>query len=424
MSETRSTLEQVKQSLAMYGSIMMAVEDESVGLGQVAEMMTAYFEEVTEARAKGEPLAWTNFGVPSELFWAMDIVPVIIDVVTGLVAPTEDAARYIDLAEEKIPDHLCSNNKVLLGAMLSGEITPPDFIVHPAAPCDSNLATYPVMAEVFGSSFFCIDMPYLKNEKATRYIAGELKRLVSLVEEKTGRKLDLDRLRQAMVHSNAAHEHYLELSKLRETVPCPCMGLDTLAEYPAVLSLAGRPELVDYLADRREKTGKKVDRGEGTLPPGEEKYRLVWIYGAPAFDLFTFMWLEQEHGAVSVANMNSNFVMKPVEDISSLDSILLGLAEKVTLMPMTRECSGPWENYLDATLDLCRRFKADAAVFAGHVACKANWAITKLVKDRIRDELGIPTLVLEVDLFDERLLSSEQIQARFDEFFAAVMEQR
>jgi hypothetical protein len=58
------------------------------------------------------------------------------------------------------------------------------------------------------------------------------------------------------------------------------------------------------------------------------------------------------------------------------------------------------------------------------VACKANWAITKLVKDRIRDELGIPTLVLEVDLFDERFLSSEGIQARFDEFFATVLGQR
>lgn len=421
MDENRPTLEQVKDSLAMYGSIMMAVDDESIGLGRVAEMMTDHFDRAIEAKRRGQPLAWTNFGVPSEIFWAMDLVPVIMDVVTGLVAPTPEAVRYIDLAEQHVPNHICSSNKVLLGSILSGDVTPPDFIVHPAAPCDSNLATYPVIAEVFGSSFFCIDMPYLKNEASVRYIAGELGRLVSLLEEKTGRKLDLDRLRQAMVHSNRAHEIYLELSALRQAVPCPCMGLDTLAEYPAVLSLAGKPELVDYLEDRYEKTKRKADRGEGYLTAEQEKYRLVWIYGAPAFDLFTFMWLEQEHGAVSVANMNSNFVMKPVEDISSLDSILLGLAEKVTLLPMTRECGGPWENYIDATIDLCTRFKADAAVFAGHVACKANWAITKLVKDRIRDELGIPTLVLELDLFDERVLSSEGIQARFDEFFSTVM---
>ena len=43
MGESRTTLEQVKDSLAMYGSIMMAVDDESIALGRVAEMMTAYF---------------------------------------------------------------------------------------------------------------------------------------------------------------------------------------------------------------------------------------------------------------------------------------------------------------------------------------------------------------------------------------------
>ena len=108
--------------------------------------------------------------------------------------------------------------------------------------------------------------------------------------------------------------------------------------------------------------------------------------------------------------------MKPVEDISDTDKILRGLAEKVTYLPMTRECGGPWENYVDATIDLCRRYKADAAVFAGHVACKSNWAVMKLVKDKIYDELGIPTLMLEVDLFDPRITSSETIRAKFDDF--------
>ncbi|MCJ7807871.1 MAG: 2-hydroxyacyl-CoA dehydratase family protein, partial [Dehalococcoidia bacterium] len=58
-----------------------------------------------------------------------------------------------------------------------------------------------------------------------------------------------------------------------------------------------------------------------------------------------------------------------------------------------------------------------AAVFAGHVACKSNWAVIKLIKDKLHDELGIPTLVLEMDLFDPRVASTDALKAQFDNFF-------
>jgi benzoyl-CoA reductase/2-hydroxyglutaryl-CoA dehydratase subunit BcrC/BadD/HgdB len=387
----------------------------------VYELLADYYEGACRAKEEGKPVAWVNFGVISELFWAMDIVPVVIDVMTGMTAPTASAIKYIDMAEEHIPDYVCSNNKVLIGAALAGDIPIPDILVHPSHPCDSNLATYPVMAEYFGFPYFCIDMPYFRSERGSQYVAGELEKLVSVLEEITRRKLDVDKLKQAMEYSNLAHQYILKISELRQTIPCPYSSIETISEYGIVLSLAGTPQLVDYFQRRYEWTRDRVARKEGHLAKGREKIRLVWIYGAPAFDLSIFVWLERQYGAVSVANMNNNFVMKPVEDISDYEKILRGLAEKVTYLPMTRECGGPWEHYLDATIDLCRRYKADAAIFAGHVACKSNWAVMKLVKDKIYDELGIPTLLLEVDLFDPRVASSESIKAKFDAFFELIL---
>ena len=418
MAEKQSVLKEVSNNISFIRDSMAGRYGEKhPEWAWVYELLADYYEGACRAKEKGEPLAWVNFGVISELFWAMDIVPVVIDVVTGLTAPTAGAIKYIDIAEEHIPDYVCANNKVLMGAALAGDIPIPDVMVHPSHPCDSNLATYPVMAEYFGFPYFCIDMPYFRNERSGPYVAGELRRLVSFLEEKTQRKLDVDKLKQVMEYSNQAHEYILKISDLRQAVPCPYSSIETISEYAAVLSLAGTPQLVDYLKRRYELTKDRVARKEGHLTKDQEKIRLVWIYGAPAFDLSIFLWLEKQYGAVSVANMNNNFVMKPVEDISDTDKILRGLAEKVTYLPMTRECGGPWENYVDATIDLCRRYKADAAVFAGHVACKSNWAVMKLVKDKIYDELGIPTLMLEVDLFDPRITSSEAIRAKFDDFF-------
>jgi len=113
--------------------------------------------------------------------------------------------------------------------------------------------------------------------------------------------------------------------------------------------------------------------------------------------------------------------MKPVEDISDYDKIMTGLAKKTMLMPMTRECGGPWEDYLNPTIDLLKRYKADLAIFGGNTACKASWAVIKMVKDRIQDELGIPTLILEMDLFDPRVASSDSIKEQFVKIFETVL---
>jgi benzoyl-CoA reductase subunit B len=343
----------------------------------------------------------------------------VVDCVTGTISGLGEATRYIDLAEEHVPNYLCANNKILLGAALAGDMPLPIIMVQPSHPCDSNVATYPQIAQHFGFPYFCIDMPYFRSERSVEYTAGELGRLVSMLEGITGRKLDLARLQEAMRFSNQAHEYILKLNELRQTVPSPYSSLEMITEYGVLLNLAGTPELVDYLRRKYEWAKAKVAKGEGWLK--EEKFRLVWIYGAVTFDMAIFNWLEEEYGAVSVSHMNNNFVIQPVEDLSTLDGILRGLARKVELLPMTRECGGPWENYLSAAIDLCRDYQADAAIFAGHIACKANWAIAKLVKDRIHDELGIPVLNLQLDLFDPRVLSAEAIKTTLDRFMTTVV---
>jgi benzoyl-CoA reductase/2-hydroxyglutaryl-CoA dehydratase subunit BcrC/BadD/HgdB len=380
-------------------------------------LFTEYFRRALEQKEKGRPLAWMNYAGAPELFWALDIVPVVIDAVTGITAQTpQEAMPYIDKAEEYFPDYLCSSNKIFAGGILSGHIPVPDMLVVPSHPCDSNLATYPVLAERLGFPYFCIDAPYFRDERGLQHVVGELGRLAKFLEDQTGRKLDYDKLRTVMEHSNRAHEQLFKITELAQSVPSPFSSIDMLTDYALVLTLAGTPELVDYLDKKHDAVKARMARQQGQ--PTSQRLRLVWIYGAPVFDFSFFFHLERKYGAFSVGNMNNNFVMKPVDDLSSTESILRGLASKVISLPMGRECGGPWENYIDAMMDLCRRFKADAAIFAGHMACKANWPIMKLIKDRISDELGIPTLIFELDLMDPRITSMDTIKSQFKDFFA------
>lgn len=381
------------------------------------ELMAYLYDQINKARDEGKKLAWINYAVASEIFWAMDIPPVFLDGIAGSSASTPEVSiPYIDAAEAEIPDYICAVNKIFLGALIAGDLPTPDMLVVPSHPCDSNLATYPVIAERFGFPYFCIDAPYFKDDRGMEHVFSEMKRLVAFLEEQTGRKLKYEKLKKAMEYSNITHEYVLKIAKLAENVPAPFSGLDGLTDYGTVLCMAGTPELAEYMEKKYNAVKERQERGKGQSH--NEKLRFVWIYGAPVFDYSLFDYLEQEYGARSVANMNNNFIMGPVKDLSSTDSILMGLASKIVKLPMGRECGGPWEDYVDAMVDLCSRMKGDAAIFAGHVACKANWPIMKLVKDRIQEELGIPTMMFELDLMDPRVTNMETIKAQFDDFMS------
>jgi len=57
-------------------------------LAAVTGMLADYWRKIYDAYQNEQPVAWTNFGIPTELFYAMDIVPVVVDVLAA------NAAQY------------------------------------------------------------------------------------------------------------------------------------------------------------------------------------------------------------------------------------------------------------------------------------------------------------------------------------------
>jgi len=49
------------------------------------------------------------------------------------------------------------------------------------------------------------------------------------------------------------------------------------------------------------------------------------------------------------------------------------------------------------------------------------WAVSKLLKDKLADEVGIPTMIVEADLCDGRVFSSDGIRAQLSDFFNTML---
>ena len=377
-----------------------------------------YWGRIAEAWRKSEPINWNSFAGTPEIFLAMDIPSIMQEALSVAVCslPDKSNERYIDIAQENlVADHVCSTQKIMIGAAISGDLPPPTTIVHPAQPCDSTVVTYPIISEYLGVPHFSLDIPTWKDERAIQYVADEIERMVAFLEEHTGKKLEYERLRTVMEYSNAAHDYNLKMNELTKMVPCPIRQL----MGAVLMSAAGTPECVEFYKSLYERAKSRVEQGRGPLP--QEKVRLAWFSTWLAHDLELLRWLEDEFGAIVVNTLLGTDTTPLAEDISSTRKIMEALARKLLNAPMARECWGTLEHWFDYAIPACLDWKVDAAILTLHIGCKNMWAVSKLLKDKLADEVGIPTMVVEADFCDGRVFSSDGVRAQLSDFFNTML---
>jgi len=108
-------------------------------------------------------------------------------------------------------------------------------------------------------------------------------------------------------------------------------------------------------------------------------------------------------------------------DLSDIDSICKGLAIKTIGLPMAHQFRGPAKYFIDEfAIKGCQDYKADVALLIAGMACRNPWAMGKLVKDALWDELKIRTLILEIDIGDPRIVSSEEMRGKVGDFFSII----
>ena len=379
---------------------------------------TRYWGGAADAWEKGEPINWGSFCGSPEIFYAMGI-PSIVQEGVGVASvflPNKLNERYIDIAHEHlVADHVCSTQKVMMGAAISGDLPPPATIVHPGQPCDSTMVTYSTIAHHLGVPHFTLDIPGGKSERVVQYVADELERMVAFLEEHTGKKLEDDRLREVMEHSNTAHEYSLKVNELTRMVPSP---LPRMEATPLITS-AGTPECAEYYKKLYETGLRVVESGEGYAP--NQRFRAALFSTWVAEDAGLFDWLARDFGVVIVNTMLGTDTTSPTQDISSRRKIMEALARKQINAPMSRECWKSAEDWFDYAIPTCRDWKIDVVMLILHIGCKNIWAVQKLFRDRLADELGIPVVIAEADFCDGRVFSAESIRAKLSDFFNTVL---
>ena len=385
-----------------------------------------FLADLTRRWDEGQPVIYHFATMTAEIYLGMDLMALPYELV-----PLYLSACLVDGVEEEldateamgIPSHVCSAQKPSTSAIRTGKMPKPDIFVKGSVPCDTSNMMYQFAKELYGAEVILVDAPYYHNKRAFRYYVDEWKRMIEALEKKTGHTLSEERLRKHVEMGNRQLEYLYGLQAMRRSVPNPDPGMHRALDLAALLLSGTNDQMIEYMRTCHDEAAARHAKGQGFQPAGRKEIRTVWTWGFTPHMLYLPDWLEEEFGMsyleCGISTLPSEIV--GYVDTASVESMIEGLAWRAFNFPMGRTSTGFSDLYVQDLVRVAKTYKADAAVFSGHTACKHSWAAVKMLGDVLQEDPGIPSFKWETDFLDRRFTPHSVAKKQLAEFFRTLM---
>lgn len=349
--------------------------------------------------------------MPTEIFFAMDIVPVCLETVCAMLATSNLSVHSLNIAEQHhYSRDICSFSRCAVGAALDNYLPSPDFLACTSYYCDDTVKLFCALSKFYKKELFFLDIPFNYNdEESVLYLANQLIRMTKRLEKLFNKKLDPSRLREAIEFSNEARDYFVKINELRTNIPAPISGSEAI-DYAALLAFTwGSKEMVELCRilyeEIKEKNKEKIETKD-------EKIRILWRHLRPYYSDELMNFIENELNA-AIAFEEINYIhwdeMDPKEPFRSL-------ARKLILNSPV----GPIEHWLKDSLGLIEKYKIDAVISFTHWGCRQLGSTNHIFKDAFA-KIGVPMLELNGDCIDPRDFSFQQSKTRIEAFLEMII---
>ncbi|MFC1999350.1 2-hydroxyacyl-CoA dehydratase subunit D [Chloroflexota bacterium] len=410
---------------------------------RVRRMLKELAQRTHEAKARGEPVAYYfTVSYYDDILRAMDITTVGTENYAGVCAAKMDAERFLSKAEaEGYRRHLCTYATCGLGfdAMRCelGEMPPaapdggmefPDMMLGTGMMiCDPRYKWYQaaqrynkVPSHVLGLLSPVVHYTHVGIEEVRqyyiKYAVDELRGLVRFLEYHTGRRLDLDRLREVVDLSERTIRLWYDIYQLRKAIPAPMPIQDALNIMVPGYFMLGTQETYDFYQDLYDEIKYRVDNGIGAIP--DERYRLLWSLSLPpwyALDMFNYF---ESLGAVFTVEA-AYHPPRPVDIPPSVDDPIERMAWRfydafTCRSEQARSNSG--NQNVEWFLQLIEDYKLDGVAFHQAMTCRTIHTGQLHEINLLKKFTDKPILLLEGDIIDMNNYDKESTLAKIDAF--------
>jgi benzoyl-CoA reductase subunit B len=419
-------------------------QEDLVGRGsrEGARLFREWFAGLTGASARGDQAAYVFvMGSLAEILRTFDFQIVFPEIHSLQAAIRREAEPLISEAEDYgySPD-VCAYVKADIALQLRGgqhplgQIPKPSLAVYTNA-CNTYIKWAEIWERMYGTPLFTLDVPGTRaagkqswpgdpsfaNDKA--YVGAQIRELITVCEEVSGRPFDIDKLRETMGYTNVVLQSWGRLLELNRSTPAVFNALTDGTVYLGVANaMRGTPEGAKYFTDLVEEMEYRAANGIGTVH--DEKYRLAFV-GVPCYPIFRrFNEFFTDWGGAFVGSTYLWFASggAPLGFQYDLDNPLDSLAEGVLVN--VRHGMDAMFHTDTALLEMIEPFALDGIVYHPIKSCRT--VSTGLADSRraVVEASDIATLFIESDHMDKRIVSEAQLKNRIDAFFEGLATRR
>jgi benzoyl-CoA reductase/2-hydroxyglutaryl-CoA dehydratase subunit BcrC/BadD/HgdB len=383
------------------------------------QMLVDYYTRISNAHQEGKLLAAHTVFFPTEILYAMDIVPMHTETTTWLSALflKEHAALLEKGTEQGLAAEICSPHRGVAGIFALNAIPRPDVILWSNLICDNTAKSGELMMKLSDSPGFFLDNPFQDSSGEINYLVGELQDMVRFLEEQSGRKMDWNKLSEIVERTNHEIELYREICELRKAVPSPISILGYLELISADYLFPGQPEATKYLTLLRDELKEMIEQGKGAV--SNERFRLMTLFLPPLHLMTSLGRIFEENGAVSVSEP---FFTRWSEGRLDPNRPLESVAMKSFMIPERRSMYGPLnQQALNDIAESAEQYKIDGAIYWAFIGCRHTCATIRVIKE-ILGEVDVPMLAIDCDIVDPTVTSEEEARDKIEQFFELLEE--
>jgi benzoyl-CoA reductase subunit B len=405
------------------------------GTREGAALFRDWFQDLTEKAEKGETAAYVFvMGSIAEILRVFDLPMVFPEIHSLQTAVRHVADDYINVAEDYgySPD-ICGYVKADFAMQMQngkhpmGQIPKPGIAVLTNA-CNTYLKWGEIWERIYDIPMVSIDVPATREagtrtwpgdeqfEREKRYVKTQLKELIELCEKMTGKKFDIDKLREILGHVNTMSTGWKRVMELNQSRPSLFNALTDGTVYLGMSNVfRGTPEGAEFFTRLVEEMEYMSANGIGTLT--DEKYRLSFI-GVPCYPIFRrFNEMFTEWGGAFVmstylwfASGGTNLGVQ-----YDLDNPMDSLAEGVLIS--VRDAMDSMFHPELTVLDKTNDYNIDGVVYHPIKSCRTTSAGMADNRRALMENSNLPSLFIESDMMDSRVVGEAQMKNRIDAFF-------
>ncbi len=393
---------------------------------KMKEIMTAYYIEAKTAGETGKKVAWITSGGPVEPLIVMDVIPVYPENHGAMIGASRMGAALYEKAEamgyaSDLCSYACSDIACapINGGPIGG-LPRPDMLICCNNICGTVLKWYEIQARYFNVPLFILDTPFCDTEytrEMRKYVRRQIDEYLRFLEEHCGKKYDYDRMKEVGKLSVTGQKLWQAVLDTTMHKPAPMSAFDAFFHLALIVTLRGTQQAVDYYELLLAEMKKRIADGIGAIP--NERYRLLWD-NLPVW--YRTKWLSEKFAAQDACLVADTYTSAWCGSLKYVDenNFLETMAECYTRIYLNIGV----DEMAQTVMAMVDKYDVDGIVMHSNRSCKPYSLGQYDIQRIVEKQKGIPSLMLEADMTDERKFSESQIETRIDAFIEILQEKK